>query len=118
MSATSRDRLSHERAALLGRIGAYVQHSRYDARETTAKARQAFLDRFLDEVDPHRVLPEPERLHRAKCARKAHFARLALRSVERRQSRRQRATVDPVPLLPTESAPLHVHDRAELGRAA
>ena len=44
----------------------------------TAKAREAFEKRFLDEVDPERRLPEDERNRRAARARKAHFTRLAL----------------------------------------
>jgi hypothetical protein len=70
--------LTPERAALLGRIGSATLHSRYDSREITAPARKAFLDKFLDEVDPERVLPQAERLRRAKHARSAHFARMAL----------------------------------------
>jgi len=66
--------------SLQGRIGAFVTHSRHDPRETTAAARATFLARFEDEVDPERVLSEPERLRRATMARKAYFARLAWRS--------------------------------------
>ena len=73
--------------ALRGRIGAFVLHSRYDARETTAAARSAFLARFENEVDPERVLSEAERLTRAEYARKAHFARLALKSAQVRAGR-------------------------------
>ena len=71
-------------AALRGRIGAYALHARYDPRETTRNARQAFLSRFLEEVDPDRTLPEGERLRRAESARKAYFARLALKSAQTR----------------------------------
>lgn len=88
----SRDRLSPAQRSLPGRMGAYVVHARYDPRQTTAPARAAFLRRFLDEVDPGRVLPEPERLRRAVAARKAYFTRLAYlasRSRHRRRLRRQ-----------------------------
>jgi len=74
--------------ALRGRIGAYSLHSRRDPRETTAPARAAFLSRFEREVDPDGVLPEAERLRRAESARKAHFARLALKSARARASKR------------------------------
>src|SRR3954467_7644157 len=67
-----------------GRIGAFVTHSRHDPRETTAKARAAFLARFEREVDPEGSLPEAERRRRAEHARKAHFARLALKSARTR----------------------------------
>ena len=82
--------LSPAEAALRGRLGAHALHSRHDSREITAKAREAFLRRFLDEVDPDRVLPEAERRRRAKHARKAYFARLALTSARARSNRRQR----------------------------
>ncbi len=86
----SRDRLSPAERSLRGRMGAYVVHARYDPRQTTAPAREAFLRRFLDEVDPGRVLPERERLRRAAAARKAYFARLAYLASRRRRQRRAR----------------------------
>ena len=70
--------------ALRGRIGAYRLHATHDSRETTRHARETFLARFLDEVDPDRALPEAERLRRAEAARKAYFAQLALRSAQAR----------------------------------
>ena len=76
-------------ARLRGRIGAYVQHANHDPHETTAAARAAFLSRFECEVDPDNVLDLAERRRRAQAARKAYFARLALRSA---QVRRQRAS--------------------------
>ena len=52
----------------------------------TANARQAFLAKFEDLVDPNRELPADERARRAMNARKSHFARLALRSAQARRS--------------------------------
>ena len=46
----------------------------------TAPAREAFLSRFDDLVDPNRVLSPAERARRSEAARKAHMTRLALRS--------------------------------------
>jgi hypothetical protein len=66
--------------SLLGRIGAYRTHATHDPRETTARAREAFLARFLEEVDPDHELAEAERHRRATAARKAYFAQLAYRS--------------------------------------
>jgi hypothetical protein len=43
------------------------------------------MRRFEDEVDPDHRLSDTERLRRAEQARKAHFARLALRSSRARQ---------------------------------
>jgi hypothetical protein len=76
--------------ALRGRIGAFIQHSRHDSRESTAKARKAFLASFERQVDPDGVLPEVERRRRAEHARKAYFARLALASARARTKRQRR----------------------------
>ena len=70
------------------RLADYAMHARNDPRDTTRKAREAFLQRFEDEVDPDRSLPARERERRAAAARKAHFVRLALRSSQVRRSRR------------------------------
>ena len=80
--------------ALRGRIGAYVLHSRHDSRVTTGPARAAFLARFERDVDPEGVLPEAERRRRALAARKAYFARLALKSARRRSRRRTEESGD------------------------
>ena len=77
--------LDHQEMALRGRIGAMVTHSRTNPQEITRKARETFLARFLDEVDPDHVLPEEERVRRATYARKAYFARLALASARARR---------------------------------
>ena len=85
--------LTPERARLLGRLGAYAHHSRHDARESTAAARAAFVSKFEREVDPTCELEESERLRRAECARKAHFARLALLSADARRRKRNARTL-------------------------
>lgn len=77
--------LTSEDARLRGRIGAYRLHATHDPRETTAKARATFLQRFENEVDPDRVLPEAERERRALAARKAYFAKLAYASAKARR---------------------------------
>lgn len=71
-----------------GRIGAFRLHATHDPRETTAKARATFLQRFEREVDPEGVLPEDERRRRAEYARRAHFARLARASARARSTNR------------------------------
>lgn len=84
-----RESLSPSERAQRGRIGAYLMHARHDPRSTTAAARQAFGRRFLDMVDPDRILTEPERLRRADAARKAYFVQLAYLSARaRRRTRR------------------------------
>ena len=72
------------------RLAAHVLHSRYDSRELTQRARDKFEQRFLDEVDPDRVLPEAERKRRAEHARKAYFGASALKSAKARRKRAQR----------------------------
>ncbi len=80
--------MSPQERSLRGRIGAHALHARYGRAELTAKARAKFLERFLDELDPDRVLPEDERLRRAKHARSAQFSRLALKSAKARRGRK------------------------------
>lgn len=82
----------------VARIGAHSLHAQYDSRQLTANGRAKFLQRFLDEVDKDRVLPEPERLRRAEHARSAYFAKLALKSA---QARRKRAASANMPTVPT-----------------
>ncbi len=64
-------------------------HARNDAREVTAPARKAFLDRFEREVDPDGTLPADERTRRAKSAQREQMARLALRSHTARRKARE-----------------------------
>jgi hypothetical protein len=84
---TRRPGLTPAERSLRARIGAYAMHARNDPRETTRAARAAFGLRFLNEVDPHRRLPEPERLRRADAVRRAYFSRLAYLSARRRKGR-------------------------------
>lgn len=79
--------ISPAQRSLLARSGAYAQHAKHDVRDTTRAARDAFLRRFENEVDPRRELPEAERTRRALAARKAHMSRLALRSAKARARR-------------------------------
>lgn len=73
---------------LQAQLAAHARWSKHDPVEGTAAARAKFLERFVDEVDPERELPERERLRRAESARKAYFARLALKSSRARAERR------------------------------
>lgn len=67
------------------RIAALTRWTYQDPIEGTRKAREAFDARFLDQVDPDRVLPEAERIRRAETARKLYFARLAHKSAKARR---------------------------------
>lgn len=80
--------LSPSERSQRARIAAYIKHAKHDARESTAPARAAFAERFINEVDPDGILPEPERLRRAEAARRAHMARLAFKSARARAARK------------------------------
>jgi hypothetical protein len=85
------DAMNPGERALRARIGAYAMHGRNDARETTAKARAAFLACFERLADPEGRLPLAERQRRAQQLRSAYFARLALASAKARRARRPAA---------------------------
>ena len=73
---------------LRARMAAHVSHARHDSKERTQPARDKFEERFVDEVDPDRTLPEAERNRRAAHARKAYFTGLALKSAKARRTRK------------------------------
>src|SRR6266545_6144394 len=87
---SGRPPLSPAERRLRARLAAHSMHARHDARETTAKARAAFLARFEREVDPDGTLPPKERRRRAEHARSAHFTRLAYAAAKARRQRRNR----------------------------
>ena len=76
-----------------GRIGAHTLHSRYDSRELTRPAREAFLSKFEREVDPNGTLSSEERARRADHARRAHMARIARLSAIARRARKEATSV-------------------------
>ena len=84
----SADRIDPGERALRARIAAHAMHGRHDARQTTAKARAAFLASFERQADPEGRLPAAERQRRAQQLRSAYFARLALASAKARRARR------------------------------
>lgn len=69
------------------RLGGLATAANNDSKEYTKPAREAFARRFLDEVDPERVLPEAERLRRAEAAKKRYFSALAYKSARARSRR-------------------------------
>jgi hypothetical protein len=73
-----------EERAQISRMGAHALHSRYDSRVMSQPARDAFMARFEDEVDPDGILPEAERKRRAEHAKKLYFTRLAHKSAKAR----------------------------------
>jgi hypothetical protein len=73
---------------LRARIAAHTRWANEpDRTAATAKARNAFRDRFEREVDPDGVLAPEERFRRAENARKAFYARLALASANARRKK-------------------------------
>jgi hypothetical protein len=75
------------------RIAALTRWSREDPAASAARGQAGLLAKFVEQVDPDRVLPEAERIRRAEAARRAHMQRLAFRSSKVR-ARRRPATVD------------------------
>lgn len=75
----------------LNRSAALTRVAREGGRAVSAPARAAFMETFIEQVDPDRELPEDERDKRAAAARKAYFAKLAARSAKARRNRREQA---------------------------
>lgn len=81
--------------ALIARIAAHEKWARTtDPAAATAAARKAFADRFERQVDPDGVLAPADRAVRAEHARRAYFARLALKSAQARRARSRAAQLD------------------------
>lgn len=59
------------------RLAANSRWAKGDRAEGTQAARDAFLQRFVTEVDPDGVLDPVERDRRAESARRAYFQRMA-----------------------------------------
>ena len=76
--------LTREQRSQRARIAVYTRWSKEDPSKQAAIAREGFNRRFLDEVDPDRVLPEVERNRRAGAALQAHMARLSFLSSKAR----------------------------------
>jgi len=77
--------LTPSERVMRARLAAHTLHATItDPAAHTAPARKAFLDRFELEVDPDGTLDPSERARRAAHARKAYFARLALKSAKAR----------------------------------
>lgn len=75
--------------ALRASIAAHTSWAKTaDPTARTAPARRAFLDKFEREVDPDGTLDPADRARRAESLRKAHFARLALKSAAARRAKK------------------------------
>jgi hypothetical protein len=80
--------LAYETArAINGAIGAHTKWANTrDRSAATARARQAFQDRFEREVDPDGTLSPEDRARRAEHARKAFYLRLSAASAKARRA--------------------------------
>lgn len=79
--------LDHAGRVLRARLAAHAQHAAHPIEATTRAGLAAIAQRFVDQVDPDRVLPEAERARRAKAAKQAHMLSLALKSAQARKAR-------------------------------
>lgn len=76
--------------AAAGRIGGLTRVARYDPQTLTRDARRGFDARFEREVraaDPDGLLSDIEVSRRAEALKRAHMARLAMRSAQVRRKR-------------------------------
>ena len=81
--------LTTEERALRARAAAHQSWANTaDPSARTEPGRRAALERFEREVDPDGTLPPEERARRAAHARKAYFARLALKSAQARRRKK------------------------------
>jgi hypothetical protein len=81
--------MTPEQRQARSRLAAYVQWSRTpDRTARTQTARDAFWQRFLDQVDPEQRLPEEQRVKMAQAARRAHFTRLSMKSAKARAAKK------------------------------
>lgn len=88
MKRRSDDRTPSERA-MSAKLASHVSWSQTpDRTARTEPGRQALLAKFEQQVDPDGAMTPEARRDAALSARKAHFARMALRSA---QSRRRAA---------------------------
>lgn len=79
----------HATRVLIAKLAAHESWAKTpDPAARTAPARQKALERFEREVDPDGTLSPAERQRRAQSARRAYFARLALKSVQARRAKR------------------------------
>lgn len=75
-------RLTPEQRSLRASIAANTRWSREDPKPALAKVRQGYRLKWINEVDPDRVLSEDERNRRATAAMRAHMQALSLKSAK------------------------------------
>lgn len=88
----SKSPLTPQERSLRATIAANTSWAKTEDRAArTANARAALREKFYDEVDPERKLPPAEREKRAENARKAYYARIALKAATAARKRREAA---------------------------
>lgn len=78
--------LTPAQRSMRSRMGAHALHAA--GKTNTGPAREKFLARFEDQVDPGRVLSPEERSRRAEHARQQYMTGLALKSARARRARK------------------------------
>jgi len=68
-------------------IAALTRWMNEDPAANAARGQAGLMAKFLNQVDPLRVLPEAERTRRAEVARRLHMTRLAVASARARRRR-------------------------------
>ena len=79
--------LTPEQRTMRARIAANTRWSRENPAATAARGQAGLMAKFIDQVDPERVLSEAERNRRAEAARRAHMQKLAFASSKARTDR-------------------------------
>jgi hypothetical protein len=77
--------LTPEQRQQRARMGGLATASRHDPKKYTEAAHKGWHNRFLNEVDPKGVLPEPERRRRADAAQRLYMQKLAWKSAQARR---------------------------------
>jgi hypothetical protein len=80
------DSLSAAERSARSRRAALIQAAK--GRTNTAPGRAAFFAQFLKKVDPDGVLPEAERIKRAKALRAAYYAELLQKALASHRRKR------------------------------
>jgi hypothetical protein len=82
--------MSDSEKRLRAQIAAHESWARTEDRtERTERGRRAFEARFERQVDPDGTMAPSARVQAAESARKAYYAKLALKGVQARRARRQ-----------------------------
>ena len=83
------DGTPQERRLLASAAGNMSWAKTEDRSARTEPARQAFNQRFYNQVDPDRILPPEEREKRAENARRAYFAEMSRKAARAARKRRE-----------------------------